>query len=450
MATKNPWDDGPASTASTVDAAGNMTVTPAAARPNFGDVSASTSFQPAARPTPNLGVRLGNLAAGITDAMLNNVKTPLNAVNRGLVGLQNVYNDAVSAPHVAPAQFSTTSAQDALAKVRADNIAAAAPKPAANFSDVSANVTTAAKPTPVAAAAGTLPLKPGDPNTFTFSNGQTVTADAAGVAKNADQGSFNVVPASALTGDGSPAGVSAPVATAPTGRNTGSGFVGIIPMPQGAGEADRRSQLAADMSTLGRGSPSMRRALMDQYQQEVNNAAQAQRDALRLDAETNQAEANRNLEVQKINAGLADSAAQRDASLQAARIARPPNLQTSADGSMGIVGNDGSWIPVLRNGQQVRAPQAPRQTGGLTQQDILKSLDDQEKSLLGAQLGGKVSDADQATLAQIRASRDALIRGNSGGSQQQNTDGAPQAGAVVNGYRFKGGDPNSQSNWEKV
>jgi hypothetical protein len=38
------------------------------------------------------------------------------------------------------------------------------------------------------------------------------------------------------------------------------------------------------------------------------------------------------------------------------------------------------------------------------------------------------------------------IRATIGGG----TVGAPQAGTVQGGYRFKGGDPSKESNWEKV
>jgi hypothetical protein len=38
------------------------------------------------------------------------------------------------------------------------------------------------------------------------------------------------------------------------------------------------------------------------------------------------------------------------------------------------------------------------------------------------------------------------IRGTIGGG----TVGAPRAGAIQGGYRFKGGDPSKQENWEKV
>jgi len=34
--------------------------------------------------------------------------------------------------------------------------------------------------------------------------------------------------------------------------------------------------------------------------------------------------------------------------------------------------------------------------------------------------------------------------------QAAQPQGAPTAGQVVSGYRFKGGDPSNQKNWEKV
>lgn len=115
-------------------------------------------------------------------------------------------------------------------------------------------------------------------------------------------------------------------------------------------------------------------AQRDERMQTLRTQDQADLQALQANAVSAEHAANRELETSKANAQLADSAAGRENNLEMARLARRPEVSVSADGTMGVIGADGSWRPVTgADGAAVRAPQAPRQTGELTDGDRLKS-----------------------------------------------------------------------------
>lgn len=115
-------------------------------------------------------------------------------------------------------------------------------------------------------------------------------------------------------------------------------------------------------------------AQRDERMQTLRTQDQADLQAQQANAVSAEHAANRQLEASKVNAQLADSAAGRENSLEMARLARRPDVSVSADGTMGVIGADGNWRPVTGpDGAAVRAPQAPRQTGELTDGERLKS-----------------------------------------------------------------------------
>lgn len=123
-----------------------------------------------------------------------------------------------------------------------------------------------------------------------------------------------------------------------------------------------------------------------------------------------------------------------------------PSYVTDADGNyLSISG--GTAAPVNRSdGTMVRMPRAAAE-GQLTPQAILESLDKQYE-IESATAGDTASTPEARELAsqrllQIDQQRQSLLGGQSGPKP-------PAAGAVVKGYRFKGGDPSVPANWEKV
>jgi hypothetical protein len=182
---------------------------------------------------------------------------------------------------------------------------------------------------------------------------------------------------------------------------------GIIRNPANGNVSDQILRAMSD-SRLD-GSPSGRRAVAEAimqengYQNAERQSALATGDQADLANIRNQADAvegaqRRDLDAQQFNAGLQDRAADRSARMQEVQLARRPEVTTSADGTMGIIGNDGTFQPVTQGGQPVRAPQAPRQTGELTEGDKLKSYTDRLNAI-SADVTSKPEDKAAAVAA---------------------------------------------------
>lgn len=123
-------------------------------------------------------------------------------------------------------------------------------------------------------------------------------------------------------------------------------------------------------------------AARDERMQTLRTQDHADLTSLQANAVSAENAANRQLEASKVNAQMADNAAGRENNLEISRLARRPEISVSADGSMGIVGPDGEWRPVTgADGVAVRAPQAPRQTGELTDGERLKSYTDRYNAI---------------------------------------------------------------------
>lgn len=303
----------------------------------------------------------------------------------------------------------------------------------ADFTGVSSSVNSTA---PAAGAAGAAAPRAAAapvaaaPSTYTTQDGRTATLPA-GITRTVDAKGNSVFTGSAATiaasgaatapAGGSPASMASPVAAAASAPTV----VAPRPTPQVAqrgrqgGIIENPADTTVDKLTRAMGSASLKgspsgRAAVAQAILGEAGARQAERaSALRTQDEADlaagqvnavaaQGDANRALQAGQFNAQMQDNAANRQASLETARIARRPEISVAADGSMGVVGSDGGWRPVTgADGQSVRAAQPPRQTGELTDADRLKSYTDRFNAISGNVTMDEA--AKTAALAQLDA-----------------------------------------------
>lgn len=308
------------------------------------------------------------------------------------------------------------------------------PSIGADFTGVSSSVSSTA-PLAGAAGAATPRVAPAPaaaaPSTYTTQDGRTATLPA-GITRTVDANGNSVFTGSAATiaasggAAAAPAGgtlapMVSPLAAAPAAPTV----VAPRPTPQivqrgrQGGIIENPADTTVDKLTRAMGSASLKgspsgRAAVAQAILGEAGARQAERaSALRTQDEADlaagqvnavaaQGDANRALQAGQFNAQMQDNAANRQASLETARIARRPEISVAADGSMGVVGGDGSWRAVTgADGKNVRAAQAPRQTGELTDADRLKSYTDRFNAISGNVTMDEA--AKTAALAQLDA-----------------------------------------------
>ncbi|KKF88345.1 hypothetical protein IMCGPPIG_01941 [Stenotrophomonas maltophilia] len=308
------------------------------------------------------------------------------------------------------------------------------PSIGADFTGVSSSVSSTA---PLAGAAGAATPRAAPapaaaaPSTYTTQDGRTATLPA-GITRTVDANGNSVFTGSAATiaasggAAAAPAGgtlapMVSPLAAAPAAPTV----VAPRPTPQivqrgrQGGIIENPADTTVDKLTRAMGSASLKgspsgRAAVAQAILGEAGARQAERaSALRTQDEADlaagqvnavaaQGDANRALQAGQFNAQMQDNAANRQASLETARIARRPEISVAADGSMGVVGGDGSWRAVTgADGKNVRAAQAPRQTGELTDADRLKSYTDRFNAISGNVTMDEA--AKTAALAQLDA-----------------------------------------------
>ncbi|MNN34792.1 hypothetical protein D3C81_1486130 [compost metagenome] len=156
--------------------------------------------------------------------------------------------------------------------------------------------------------------------------------------------------------------------------------------------------------------------------QTLRTQDQADLAAMQGNATAAEGDANRQMEASRANAQLADSAAGRENSLEISRLARRPEVSVSADGSMGIIAQDGTWQPVTgADGAAVRAPQAPRQTGELTDGERLKSYTERYNAITSG-----MGSAEEKAAAVAALDADPIYSG-----LRSNQTPAPPAEAVT-------------------
>jgi hypothetical protein len=259
-----------------------------------------------------------------------------------------------------------------------------APTPAANPAAATAGSLTAAgaaMPT-LAAPTSDFNLQPGDVNTFTGADG--VTRPVPGLLRRPAGGdSAAAAPAAGM--QAAPALVSAP---APELGEVRGRQGGIIRMP-GDSVEDRLTRALGSASL--RGSPSARAAvakgilddeagIREERQSALATGDQADLATLQDNARSQESHLLRQQRADEFNIGTREVRAERAAE----RADRQPTITTTADGSMGIVSPTGTFTPVTdAAGARLRAPLAPKQTGELTQGDLLKSYTDRYNAISG-------------------------------------------------------------------
>lgn len=344
-----------------------------------------------------------------------------------------------SAPKPKPSFSGVSASVDSTAPLSGSRLAGR-PSIGADFTGVSSSVSSTA---PLAGAAGAVAPRAAAttaaaPSTYMTQDGRTA-ALPTGITRTVDANGNSVFTGSAATvaaargaASAAPAGGSlAPVVSPLAAAPATPAVVAPRPTPQIAqrgrqgGIIENPADTTVDKLTRAMGSASLKgspsgRAAVAQAILGEAGARQAERaSALRTQDEADlaagqanavaaQGDANRALQAGQFNAQMQDNAANRQASLETARIARRPEISVAADGSMGVVGGDGSWRPVTgADGQNVRAAQAPRQTGELTDADRLKSYTDRFNAISGNVAMDEAGK--KAALAELDA--DPLYRG---------------------------------------
>lgn len=182
--------------------------------------------------------------------------------------------------------------------------------------------------------------------------------------------------------------VTAPMVAAPVSIRGAQGAIIENPSDSTAQKLER-----ALTSASVKGSPSTRSAIAQAIlgeqgaaQAERTTSLQAGREADQAGVQANLAAservADRQMQAQQINANLADSAAGRGSQLQLAQLQRRPTPITAADGTIGMASDSGQYTPITGpDGKPVKTAMAPRQTGNLTQADLLKSYDERYKAI---------------------------------------------------------------------
>jgi len=218
-----------------------------------------------------------------------------------------------------------------------------------------------------------------------------------------------------------PSGVAQPaaqvVAPRPVPQQTVRGRQGAVIRNPNDTLVDKLTR-AMGSSSL-KGSPSGRAAVAqailgeagaqrDERMQALRTQDQADLTNVQANAVSAENAANRQFEASRVNAQLMDSAAGRATSLETARLARRPEVSVAADGSMGVISQDGAWRPVTgTDGSTIRAPQAPRQTGELTDGERLKSYTERYNAIVN----DTTSDAAQKATAVASLDADPLYAG---------------------------------------
>lgn len=313
---------------------------------------------------------------------------------------------------------------------------------------------------------GPAPARPGDPNTFTGRNGVVRTLDAngapTGAGSNATGSVSYVGGAPVLAGGGfaaaapgaaraqptaQPVATAAPVLARPAGAREGSAFPGV---PDD--ELLRRAENRLGGNRFLTGSTSERRAQAAgnaQAAAALQGAAGArgqqrlleQQGAQALDVASLQG-ANQLAAVETAAGGrLAQTDLAGQYQLAALSRPQPPQLVTGADGSLAAISLNGgvpSLTPVQGpDGQPFRSAAPQQNTTALLNAysreaaSVNQILDPVARAAAQAQLDAKPMYAQ--------------LQGQGAGGAA-----APQVGAVKDGFRFKGGDPADQANWEKI
>lgn len=300
---------------------------------------------------------------------------------------------------------------------------------------------------------GPIKLTMGDPNTYTDANGVVKAVPgllaAAGNAQPAAPTSPVIAAANNRAAQVQGANTNAQTAAITAGRLGQADATAFLNPLNPQAEIMRRLEMS-QTSAAGRGSPQARRllaeAIMGQLGAANNASAIQQRDlggiaatGARLEADSQEAFAARQQDASKVNANAQQIYDAMNQELN------KPQYVTDAAGNFQAVRN-GVASPVAdANGAALKMAQ------GDTSNDRLKSLAPIYVELLkgnAATIADPLATPEAKAEAQTRTQQIQALLG--GGQEQPAASEAPKAGTVVDGYKFKGGNPSDKANWEKV
>lgn len=303
------------------------------------------------------------------------------------------------------------------------------PGPSVRTRTISPKVPTVALP-----AAQPIALQPGDPNTFTGSDGATGAVPGLLNSSSAD--------APALGARTLPQ-VVAPNNQAeqyqPRGRQGG-----IIANPDKGSTADQIARAVTSYSL--KGSPSARAAVAGAIMQEAGFANDERQGALRTgdiadlaavnnNAQANQAFAQRRFDASKFNveSTLANQAL--DAKAKTPYERQP--IVRGLDGSTSVLREDGTLTKLSNQDGTPFRLLDPQQPTTVSPDTEYKALSDELTALSQVP-----ADESRARAAEIRARLQEL--------SGKGVPVAPAVGTIQNGYRYKGGDLSRAESWEKT
>jgi hypothetical protein len=134
-----------------------------------------------------------------------------------------------------------------------------------------------------------------------------------------------------------------------------------------------------------------------------------------------------------------------------------PSSANTWQNKLGLIGDILTGNPVTQNRlqqQTLDALKAQQAAAGPTEPDVIRELrlsGIDPQSAQGQQaILGHLRPPQYMTLGNAETGQQVIQVGGAGGVAPAQQPAAPQIGAVMQGYRYNGGDPASQASWTKV
>jgi hypothetical protein len=405
------------------------TVKPAPVAP----IGAQLGIAPPLSQPGAVGRGLGNAVAVGSDVAAAPARAAADVVNRGLIGARNIVADAVGAPNVQAADVNYTPAQQALAAMRAANAGSVAAPGTAPATTKQYGAPAQAAPvergqfaSPAAeqaARAATLPVPTTLRDASGAGAGHFIGKDGRKTVNT--NGSINE-PNGTVTGVAATNGLAVqPGAVAPTlaqpdyqapSVNLGGNTF--------AAEAERKARIQTvndELFKLGTLDSRAKRDLYLHLQGQLQDLTGKAYDQAGRLAEAGASLQNQgNIAAMDVNARAGEGAADRQQRATEATLTREnqPNIVTGADGTAYQL-QGGKVVPVTgTDGQPFKpAPTRADVSGQVTDQDKLKSFDEERKAVAA---GALTPEAATTALAAYDASANGQQRLKYLGSQQGN------------------------------
>jgi hypothetical protein len=134
-----------------------------------------------------------------------------------------------------------------------------------------------------------------------------------------------------------------------------------------------------------------------------------------------------------------------------------PSATSGWSNKLGLIGDVLTGNPVTQNRlaqQTLDALKAQQAAAGPAEPDVIRELrlsGIDPQSAQGQQaILGHLRPPQYMTLGNAETGQQVIQVGGAGGVAPAQQPAAPQVGAVMQGYRYNGGDPASQTSWTKV